>query len=238
MVYTMLEVISRKQASDLNLPRYFTGKPCKHGHISERRVNGHCVECERDWVVKNPDKKIDISRRYDNSLKGVRNKKVYAQSEGGKKSRTRAVLKYSKTEKGLKSVSKAQKKHQKSPQRKAYVTLRYSTNIQYRITRNLRTRLGNAFRSKGMVKSGNTFDLIGCSMPDLIEHLKSKFLPGMTMENYGGENGWVIDHKIPCCAFDLRCPLAVKLCFHFTNLQPLWYRDNLLKVKEDLQWQL
>jgi len=190
-------------------------------------------------------------KKYRRTAKGKASRKRHAQTDSFKNSQS----KYFRTDAGQESrrgVNKRSNKKkvesgyraewEKTEGRREYVReyhrTKYSTDIEYRITRNLRNRLGDAFRSKGMLRSGKTFDLTGCSIPDLIEHLKSKFLPGMTMENYGGENGWVIDHKIPCCAFDLRCPLAVKLCFHFTNLQPLWYRDNLLKVKEDLQWQL
>jgi hypothetical protein len=39
------EIISRKQALALGLKRYFTGKPCKHGHISDRYVSGACAQC-------------------------------------------------------------------------------------------------------------------------------------------------------------------------------------------------
>lgn len=46
-----MEIISRKQAKELGLKYYFTGKPCKHGHITERLTcNGDCVECRRDRV--------------------------------------------------------------------------------------------------------------------------------------------------------------------------------------------
>lgn len=37
--------ISRKQAKELNLKRYFTGIPCKNGHISERVISGDCIMC-------------------------------------------------------------------------------------------------------------------------------------------------------------------------------------------------
>jgi len=41
-----MEIISRKEAKDKGLLRYFTGKPCPHGHIAERYVSvGGCVEC-------------------------------------------------------------------------------------------------------------------------------------------------------------------------------------------------
>lgn len=41
-----MEIITRKEAKEQGLKRYFTGKPCKHGHVSERRtITGYCEEC-------------------------------------------------------------------------------------------------------------------------------------------------------------------------------------------------
>jgi len=41
-----MEIITRKEAKKQGLKRYFTGKSCKHGHVSERRVStGHCLGC-------------------------------------------------------------------------------------------------------------------------------------------------------------------------------------------------
>ena len=41
----MRKIITHKQAKALGLKRYFTGEPCKHGHIAERLTNcrGQCV---------------------------------------------------------------------------------------------------------------------------------------------------------------------------------------------------
>ena len=40
------KVITRAQAKALGLSRYFTGKPCKHGHVAERKVsNTKCIVC-------------------------------------------------------------------------------------------------------------------------------------------------------------------------------------------------
>lgn len=42
----MSEIISRKEAKEIGLTRYFTGKPCKHGHVAERWVSKHvCSTC-------------------------------------------------------------------------------------------------------------------------------------------------------------------------------------------------
>lgn len=43
----MAELVSRKTALELGLKFYFTGKPCKHGHIAERWTDGHCVVCHK-----------------------------------------------------------------------------------------------------------------------------------------------------------------------------------------------
>jgi len=41
-------IIARKEAKALGLTTYFTGKPCKAGHIETRRTdNGNCSECDR-----------------------------------------------------------------------------------------------------------------------------------------------------------------------------------------------
>jgi DNA/RNA endonuclease G (NUC1) len=50
----------------------------------------------------------------------------------------------------------------------------------------------------------------------------------MTWENYGK---WHIDHIKPCANFNLSNDDEQKLCFHYTNMQPLWAIDNQRKWK-------
>lgn len=52
------------------------------------------------------------------------------------------------------------------------------------------------------------------------------FLPGMSWERRSDIH---IDHIRPCASFDLTDPEQQKQCFHYTNLKPLWARDNLLQ---------
>lgn len=43
-----MEIITRRTAKGRGLARYYTGKPCKHGHVVERAIDGHCIECQRN----------------------------------------------------------------------------------------------------------------------------------------------------------------------------------------------
>lgn len=46
----MRPLISRAEAKEKGLTRFFTGKPCKHGHVEDRKVfSNHCMECQRLW---------------------------------------------------------------------------------------------------------------------------------------------------------------------------------------------
>ena len=49
-----MNIIKRKQAISKGLKRYFTGVPCKNGHISERATNGwYCIECNAQTQKEN-----------------------------------------------------------------------------------------------------------------------------------------------------------------------------------------
>ena len=42
-----MEIITRKEAKEQGLTHYYTGKPCPRGHISERYLQGKCVDCSK-----------------------------------------------------------------------------------------------------------------------------------------------------------------------------------------------
>ena len=104
-----------------------------------------------------------------------------------------------------------------------------STNIDYRIIHNLRERLRVALQNNS--KGTKTKDMLGCSIEEFKQYLESKFTKGMDWSNYG-RKGWHIDHIRPCISFDMSDPEQPKQCFHYTNLQPLWWEDNLKKYSK------
>jgi hypothetical protein len=109
---------------------------------------------------------------------------------------------------------------------RAYQTRRCKTDLQYKLSRSLRTRMNLALRRK--VKPGSTIKALGVPISDLIKYLETKFLPGMTWSNHGLK-GWHIDHIKPLSSFDLTDPNQFKKAAHYTNLQPLWACDNIAK---------
>jgi hypothetical protein len=98
------------------------------------------------------------------------------------------------------------------------------SDIKNKITHNLRCRINVALKRK--TKSKKTIELIGTSIENLWIHLEKSFKPGMTRENYGK---WHIDHIRPCSSFDLSKPEEQSICFHYSNLMPLWAEENLKK---------
>ena len=48
----------------------------------------------------------------------------------------------------------------------------------------------------------------------------------MSWENKGI---WDIDHRRPCASFDLTNEEEKYMCFHWTNLQPMWHVENMEK---------
>ena len=68
------------------------------------------------------------------------------------------------------------------------------------------------------------------SAQDLINHLESQFKDGMSWENQGFF-GWHIDHIKPTDSFDFVSydDPDFKECWSLSNLQPLWWQDNMRK---------
>lgn len=108
----------------------------------------------------------------------------------------------------------------------AWRRLQYKNNIEFRLKDLLRGRMKRMVGK--LKKSSSAVKILGCSLVELKTHIESQFHPGMTWENHSF-NGWHIDHKIPCASFDLNDAEQQKECFHYTNLQPLWAKDNLSK---------
>ena len=107
-----------------------------------------------------------------------------------------------------------------------YMADRAGNDIDFKLRGVLRARVRAAITRSSGAKSRKTTRLIGCSIERLRQHLEAQFTEGMTWDNHGE---WHIDHIKPCASFDLANEAQQRECFNYTNLQPLWAKDNLSK---------
>ena len=121
-----------------------------------------------------------------------------------------------------------QKKYNSKPETKELKRKRwrsrYKTDINFRLRNICRTRIYQALKFN--CKSASTMKLIGCTVDELRQHLESQFEPWMTWENHGL---WDIDHIIACAKFNLVDPEQQRICFNWSNLQPLEHIENIKK---------
>ena len=219
--------ISRKQALEQGLKWYFTGKPCKHGHIASRQVSNRiCKDCaysrtegwraankghiqaynaanserKRDWVLANPERVKAAKDKYAKANKH-KNAPRLARWRAANRASYRATA-------------------------NAYKARRNREDPYFRLSNRLRERLRKILRRSGEAKSSSTLEMTGCNWHELRRHFENQFADGMSWENMGE---WHIDHIRPCASFDLTDPEQQRQCFHYSNLQPLWASHNQRK---------
>lgn len=109
---------------------------------------------------------------------------------------------------------------------KKYQAQRRVKDPNFKLRQNLRARLRQSL--KGSFKVGSAVELLGCSISELKAHLESQFKPGMSWANWS-RTGWHIDHIKPLAFFNLEDSTQLAQACHYTNLQPLWAKENLEK---------
>jgi hypothetical protein len=68
---------SRAEAKALGASHYFTGEPCKHGHIAPRKTKGACVECVKAETETSKEKRAEYFRQYNQSEASKKAKRSY-----------------------------------------------------------------------------------------------------------------------------------------------------------------
>ena len=109
-------------------------------------------------------------------------------------------------------------------QKNEYCRQRRQKDPLYRAILNLRGRIRGYCHSIRLKKNFTTMEAIGLTAQEFKKHFEGLFQEGMTWDNYGI---WHVDHIKPISlatnqqeVFELN---------HYTNLQPLWGKDNLKK---------
>lgn len=230
---------------------FFCSKTCNLVRVEEGKLQKWCVKCRSwqsldDFPARNDGGGIlnkfsrckrchRAVRRHHNEKNEEKYKAYHKQWREKHKEQIKVAMKrYNEThlaERAAYMVAHHDEIREKNRRRQRE---RYKTDPRFAMKQKLRGRMSvaiskSAKRTKGSYyKKQHYVDLIGCSWTELQSHLENKWTTGMSWENYG-LRGWHIDHIIPCAAFDLTKEDEQKKCFHYSNLQPLWWRDNLSK---------
>jgi hypothetical protein len=167
----------------------------------------------RKWKERNKEKVLQYFRAY---RKANKERLDFLEKKRNPESARRAKRNYKLRHKA--KVREAERTRMK---------IRWNTDVKYK----LRVLAGTA--SHRMVKAGWTkrhrsAELIGCTWEELKAHIEAQFKPGMTWQNHS-KFGWHIDHIRPLASFDLTQPDQMAAAMHYTNLQPLWWKENIIK---------
>ena len=109
-----------------------------------------------------------------------------------------------------------------------YERKRRAEDPKYRLGIRTRTSVWQLLKERNINKTNKTFELLGYTIEELMNHLETQFTSGMTWDNYGE---WHVDHIKPMASFEFTSTddEGFKECWSLNNLQPLWGKDNLSK---------
>lgn len=136
-------------------------------------------------------------------------------------------------EKNKEKIKEYQKEYNEKnkERRNEYIKNRIKEDELFAVSVKCRSRIYQFIKKSGYNKTSKTFEMIGCTPEQLVEHLHKTWY-----DNYGTEyNGEPvhIDHIIPLSSAKTEEDVY-RLC-HYTNLQYLKPEDNLAKSDSILQ---
>lgn len=190
-----------------------------------------CTKCQREFVGSKARCNACLnSYNKENRLANLDKRRAKARERYWKnpvKARTERVKAYNPLVKAPYDVIyRAQNKEKIANYKKRWESLHKDEPL-FKIKRNLRRRIHHLL--KDGYKSKHTVELLGCSFEEFKLYIESKFVEGMSWENYGQ---WHLDHIKPCCKFDLTKIEEQLECFNYKNQQPLWRTENLKKGRK------
>jgi hypothetical protein len=182
---------------------------------------------EREKAKKEPKQKRD-DIEYQ-KLYYLKNKEKIAERKSKKytESHTRKVRALRSKEPKVKSPRVKMSDQERRDKVNNKVKQKRQTDVQYRLSRSLRARLYKVV--KGNQKIGSAVKDLGCTTDFLKTYLESLFQDGMTWDNYGPrKDNWSIDHIEAISTVDLTNEEDFKRVNHYTNLRPLWNKDQII----------
>jgi hypothetical protein len=186
----------------------------------------------KKWRKNNPEKYQESIKKYLDKNPNMTPKerlKKYRESDDYRKKQSDRQKEYYKN--NLEKIRERRKKYylenreQERIKNDEWRKKKLKTDGFFRMKRRLRDRIRDYM--KGEVIGKKTKEIVGLDYEEFKNYISSKFLNGMTWENYGE---WHLDHIVPLCEAK-NIDELFKLNY-YTNLQPLWAEDNLKKNRK------
>lgn len=184
--------------------------------------SGLCTRCRKHYNYRklNPNRKPQVAVSPEE--KQIKKKKLCA--DYYKKNKDK-ILTYNKEYK-KNNLDKIKETIYKWSKETDYYNTRYNNDLSFRIKRILRARLNRALNNNQ--KIGSAIKDLGCSIDEFRMYIESLWQEGMSWSNHS-KDGWHIDHIIPLDYFNLSNPGELQIACNYTNLQPMWAKENLSK---------
>ena len=209
--------------------------------IKQRNLSPEKIEVKNKWKKKNLDKIKAYSKKGNQKQKEkyksdpVFREKLLEKKKNYRDNNPEFKMKiYLRDNEKKREKYKTDKKFRKDTiERTAKrVIERFNTDLNFRLRMLLRGRIRSVMKTKNAKKNSQVYDLLGCSLESFKKHMENQFSSGMSWSNIGK---WHIDHIYPLSKFDLTKLEEQKKAFHYTNMQPLWAKDNLQKSSKILK---
>ena len=211
---------------DKELTEFYKQKSTKYGLFSQ------CKSCEKERLKKyresNKERIKEIQKKWrEDNKQHLKQWREYNEAHLKEYQKKWAKNNKEHIKEKHKKWCQTNKEHLKEYQKKynkEYNKLRRKKDSLFKLKGNLRNRTYQAFRNKGYSKNTKTQEMLGVDWEVTKQHIEKQFKKGMSWDNYGE---WHIDHIIPLAS--AKTPKRLKQLCHYTNLQPLWAEDNLIK---------
>jgi len=221
------------------MKKYFNEKERLDARRESKRkyCKNHKKKRKQTLVKYYQNHKEKIKKYYQNNKEKILRKRKIYRDNNKEIIKVKNKIYYEKNKEKVNKRNKIYMKNLPKKQREMYqenyklnrnkqTNHRRKTNINFKISCYLRSRLNKAI--KGNYKSGSAVRDLGCSISELKTHLESKFQEGMSWSNWS-RTGWHIDHIIPLDSINLQNREEFLKAIHYTNLQPLWAEENIIK---------
>jgi hypothetical protein len=193
-------------------------------HKNKNSSDGYKSKCKECRKIESKDRYLNNLEYFERYRKENRDKIIESLTEW-RKNNPEYRMKYYK-ENYEKEIGYYKLNHEKNKKKqREYVKQKYQNNILYSLKIKLNGRLHKVLKKNDLTKNYKFCDILGCNLQEFKLYFESKFTEGMSWELMGKEIH--IDHITPCDSAKEEEHL-IKL-FHYTNLQPLWAKDNIKK---------